>query len=143
MTGEHLTAHSEGSEGDFSTRLILDSVLDAVDDELTSKDKITEVTVIKLNELKHELEDELLKPTPDEIRPACAVVLQYDDDESDSETFVVVNNPTGVKGVSQISPQSPLGLALIGKRAGKRFRYEVKREHEQTLMFEGTILGIG
>jgi hypothetical protein len=94
--------------------------------------------------LKYELEGELEKSIPLEIRPACVVVLKFDS-ESAPETFVLVNNPTDVdRHISTvlISPESPLGSSLLGKEEGDSFQYEVRNNETSSTVFNGTIIKI-
>ena len=98
----------------------------------------------RLVSLKYELRDELEKPIPLEVRPACVVVLKYDD-ESTSETFILVNNPTDVGRnvlTALISPESPLGGSLMSKGEGDGFQYEVRRNGKPGVYFSGTIVKI-
>ncbi|MBV8463196.1 MAG: transcription elongation factor GreA [Acidimicrobiales bacterium] len=58
------------------------------------------------------------------VAPGASVVLRYDGDDEDetSEYFVgSIEEQTG--GLTVISPQSPLGQALIGRAAGDRVEY--------------------
>ena len=61
-------------------------------------------------------------PPADKVAPGTVVTIYFDDDTSDTETFLlgareVLSLDTNVD-VSVYSPQSPLGAAILGKKPG-------------------------
>jgi transcription elongation factor GreA len=57
--------------------------------------------------------------------PGSVVTVYYDDDESDSETFLIATREEGVRvGELEVySPNSPLGAALINAKVGESRKY--------------------
>lgn len=63
----------------------------------------------------------------DEVGPGSKVTIAFFGDESDTETFLLgsreVLNLDGIQD-NVYSPQSPLGMAILGQRAGDEVSYE-------------------
>src|SRR5262245_23217882 len=59
----------------------------------------------------------------DEVSTGMVVSLRYVGDD-DVERYLVGSIEERREGVSVVSPNSPLGQALIGKKEGDRFSYE-------------------
>ena len=59
--------------------------------------------------------------------PGSVVKVYYDDDESDSETFLIATRQEGVSDgkLEVYSPNSPLGGALIDAKVGESRSYTV------------------
>jgi transcription elongation factor GreA len=66
--------------------------------------------------------------TTDEVAPGSRVTIAFDGDESDTDTFVLGSRELlGLDGVVETanvySPQSPLGVAILGRRPGESVSY--------------------
>lgn len=62
----------------------------------------------------------------DGIRPGVQVTIYYDDDPDDCETFLLGSREMLAVGENDLeiySPQSPLGEALLGAKAGENVSY--------------------
>jgi len=59
----------------------------------------------------------------DEVKPGTTVAIRYEGDD-DVERFLVGSIEERRQGVDVVSPGSPLGKALIGRRAGDVVEYE-------------------
>ena len=58
--------------------------------------------------------------------PGSVVTVFYDDDESDTETFLIATREEGTQGEIEIySPRSPLGAAIIDAKVGDSREYTV------------------
>ncbi|OGM02098.1 hypothetical protein A2115_03650 [Candidatus Woesebacteria bacterium GWA1_41_8] len=80
-----------------------------------------------LNELKRinkEIETFIGKPVPEKIEPVCFMTLIYDNGEE--KEFYLVHDPIHLSGFNLISPKSPLGQSLMGKRINEKFEYELE-----------------
>ena len=63
------------------------------------------------------------------------VKVAYDGDESDTETFLVGSREEGTHGdLSVYSPQSPLGQAILGAKAGDTRSYELPNGNTQKVL---------
>lgn len=63
---------------------------------------------------------------PDEVIPGRIVTIAYDGDEDDTETFLLGSREilgTDDSVAEAVSPQSPLGAALLGRRVGDDVSY--------------------
>lgn len=63
---------------------------------------------------------------PDEVTPGKVVTVAFDGDEDDTETFLLGSREVlGSDGAvdSVVSPQSPLGAAVLGRRTGDGVSY--------------------
>ncbi|CAL8976527.1 Transcription elongation factor GreA [Tessaracoccus sp. O5.2] len=69
----------------------------------------------------------------DEVAPGKIVTVAYDGDEDDSETFLLGSREilgTDSSVDHAVSPQSPLGAAIVGARVGDEVRYEAPNGRE-------------
>jgi transcription elongation factor GreA len=58
--------------------------------------------------------------------PGMVLTIRYDDDEDDVETVLLGSREEGAHGDLQvISPNSPLGAALLGARVGETREYQL------------------
>ena len=59
--------------------------------------------------------------------PGSVVTVYYDDDESDTETFLIGTRQEGITDgeVEVYSPNSPLGAALLDAKVGESRTYTV------------------
>jgi transcription elongation factor GreA len=73
----------------------------------------------------------------DEVTTGAVVSLRYVGDD-DVERYLIGSIEERREGVSVISPNSPLGLALLGRRAGEKVGYEAPSGE-----LEVEIVGIG
>ena len=69
------------------------------------------------------------------VEPGMVVKVAYDGDESDTETFLVGSREEGTHGdLSVYSPQSPLGQAILGAKAGDTRYYELPNGNIQKVL---------
>jgi transcription elongation factor GreA len=69
------------------------------------------------------------------VEPGMVVKVAYDGDESDTETFLVGSREEGTHGdLSVYSPQSPLGQAILGAKAGDTRSYELPNGNIQKVL---------
>ncbi len=64
---------------------------------------------------------------PDEVAPGRVVTVAFDGDEDDTETFLLGSREilaTDSSVDQAVSPQSPLGAAVVGHRVGDEVSYE-------------------
>ena len=63
---------------------------------------------------------------PDEVSPGRIVTVAFDGDEDDTDTFLLDSREilgTDDSVDHAVSPQSPLGAAVLGKRVGDEVTY--------------------
>lgn len=80
----------------------------------------------KVNQMKlflQELEEAVNHPIPDTIQPVCHFEVKFLDNSF--RRFIIVNNPIYLEGVNIISPNSPIGHAVLNKKVGDTFSYQV------------------
>lgn len=97
--------------------------------------RLAEDRFIELLALKKEItgvSDEPLKVA----KPVSFVTLIYQNGRKQS--FYLVNKGIKLSGLQLITPQSPLGKSIAGKKEGESFSYQVG-ENDQTTIFSGKI----
>lgn len=63
-------------------------------------------------------------PDSDGVAPGTVVTVQFDDDEDDTETFLLGSREiSGTTELTVYSPESALGKAILGARAGDTVTY--------------------
>ena len=63
-------------------------------------------------------------PTSDAVAPGMVVTIQFDDDEDDTETFLLGSREiAATTELTVYSPESALGKAIVGKRPGDTVKY--------------------
>ncbi|GAA0796170.1 transcription elongation factor GreA [Spirilliplanes yamanashiensis] len=63
-------------------------------------------------------------PTADEVAPGTVVTIYFDDDASDTETFLLGSREiSATTDLTVYSPESALGKAILGSRAGQTVTY--------------------
>jgi transcription elongation GreA/GreB family factor len=90
---------------------------------------------LAVRKLFEEIEADLSGGAKNVIEPACFVVAEFED--GTQKEFYLVRNPVFIAGFNLISSESPLGLALTGKRVGETFFYESGPQN-----FNGKVLEI-
>ncbi|HJR18319.1 MAG TPA: transcription elongation factor GreA [Actinomycetota bacterium] len=62
----------------------------------------------------------------DEVQPGVLVTVRATDaDDDDEDTYLIAASPEErAKGARTITPRSPLGAVLVGRRAGDKVSYE-------------------
>jgi transcription elongation GreA/GreB family factor len=85
---------------------------------------IVEENLNKLKRTSEEIEAFINRPVPEKIEPVCFMTLVYDNGEE--KEFYLVRDPIHLQGFNLISPKSPLGQSLIGKRVNEKFEYELE-----------------
>ena len=81
----------------------------------------------RIRQLEHLLENAEIVAPPEEgvVGPGSIVTVVYEgDDEADAERYLVGHIEERQGDLDVISPDSPLGRALIGARAGEWVTYE-------------------
>src|SRR3954453_19443336 len=69
------------------------------------------------------------------VEPGMFVKVAYDGDESDTESFLVGSREEGAHGdLAVYSPQSPLGQAILGAKAGDTRSYELPNGNIQKVL---------
>jgi transcription elongation factor GreA len=63
-------------------------------------------------------------PSSDAVAPGTVVTIQFDDDPDDTETFLLGSREmSSTTDLTVYSPESALGQAILGSRAGQAIRY--------------------
>jgi transcription elongation factor GreA len=103
----------------------LGDVTDNAAFEMAKSDQaLLEGRIAKLEVL---MKDALVRDTPADISSVgLGVVVTVRDcgDQDAEDSFVVAESEERVTGARVLSPKSPLGQALLGKRVGERVTYE-------------------
>ncbi|MFC1790247.1 GreA/GreB family elongation factor [Patescibacteria group bacterium] len=71
--------------------------------------------------------------------PGSYITIKYQDGET--QEFYFLDRSIRLPGLQILSPSSPLGQAIKGKKAGEGFDYQVERD-DRCLSFTGTITKI-
>jgi transcription elongation GreA/GreB family factor len=74
-----------------------------------------------IKKLMTELEESRHLNIQEIIKPVCFVSVEFSD--GNRKDLYLVKNPVFIMGHNLISPSSPLGEALVGKRSGDLFLY--------------------
>lgn len=97
--------------------------------------RLAEDRLIELLNLKKEITN-----VPDEslkiAEPISFVTLIYQNGEKQS--FYLVNKSPKLTGLQLITPQSPLGKSIAGKKQGENFSYQAG-ENDETTTYSGKI----
>ena len=88
-----------------------------------------------IKKLANELEDAAVLDIPTMVQSGCYIKIEM---SGIKKELYLVNNPVYISGHSLVSPASPIGEALLGKKPGDLFLY---KSGDQT--FTGKILEIG
>ncbi|MFF0433350.1 transcription elongation factor GreA [Streptomyces sp. NPDC004327] len=59
------------------------------------------------------------------VEPGMVVTIAFDGDEDDTLTFLLASREYASDDIETYSPQSPLGVGVIGKSAGDDAQYEL------------------
>ena len=73
----------------------------------------------------------------DEVAPGKVVTVAFDGDESDTETFLLGSREilgTDSSVGHAVSPQAPLGAAVVGAKLGDKVTYEAPNGREITVV---------
>ncbi|GAB3799035.1 transcription elongation factor GreA [Micromonospora zhanjiangensis] len=63
-------------------------------------------------------------PTADEVAPGTVVTIHFDDDPSDTETFLLGSREiSSTTDLTVYSPESAIGQAILGARSGQTVTY--------------------
>jgi transcription elongation factor GreA len=63
-------------------------------------------------------------PTADEVAPGTVVTIYFDDDQADTETFLLGSREiAATTDLTVYSPESALGKAILGSRPGQTVTY--------------------
>ena len=87
--------------------------------------------------LERDLEGELKKELPFVIRPVCYFEVRYlDMGKERRENYYVVNTHVNIgRELRLITPESPLGMEVVGKKVGEKFQYETDRKISGEIVF--------
>jgi len=80
----------------------------------------------RLELLKKELTD-AVSQISETAEPPCCLEMVYDDGQT--ARFYLVKNAVSLPNLSFISPDSPIGKAVLGKKAGETFSYKLESGH--------------
>ncbi len=89
----------------------------------------------QIKKLSQELSKALDQETPEKTLPVCFVSVQFED--GSQKDFYFVENPIFLSGFNLISPASPLGASIMGKRVGEEFSYKSGEQN-----FKGKVVDI-
>ena len=70
------------------------------------------------------------------VEPIATVELEFDQEKI--QKFFFIPRRAGLTDANLLTPASPLGQAILGKRIGERFSYQITREGKKTF-FSGLI----
>lgn len=121
----------EGRE-QMSQRLLeareLGDVSDSAEFESAKHDQaLLEGRIRKLEDL---IKNAVVREAPADlsvVSEGVAVTVRDTEDPDFTDTFVVANSEERAGGTRVLSPESPLGKAVIGKKVGDRVSYEAPR----------------
>lgn len=88
-----------------------------------------------IKNLEIELKESIHLESPKSVEPVCYIKITMSGNEKE---IYLVNNPVYIAGFNLISPNSPMGEAILGNKVGDLFLY---KNSDQT--FTGKILEIG
>ncbi len=92
-------------------------------------DRIAQESLAILIALKKEVEATSEKPA-NRVQPVSFVTLEHE--EGEINRFYLVRKSASLTGVQLLTPDSPLGKAILGKKEGERFSYQVEKEDYKT-----------
>lgn len=73
---------------------------------------------------------------PEKVEPVSFVRVNYLD--GNEVSFYFAEKGTNLADLQVVTPSSPLGKSIAGKKEGSRFSYQIKRE-DKTVSFSGLI----
>lgn len=100
---------------------------------------INEEKLNNLRALREEVLGSLGKQFPKAAKPACYISVESTDGSRDEYYFLLKS--AYLTGYKFISPESPFGQAILGKKEGDQFSYELDREGKKE-SFSGKIISI-
>lgn len=121
---------NEVSGGMAASYSVAGDVEHANNTALLSQSKLTQ-----LKKLKEEVESSLTKDAPKAVEVGCYISVKFQD--GSQKDFYLVNNPVYLSRFNLISPDSPIGKAMLNKTRGSSFKYELNDQS-----FTGEILDI-
>lgn len=120
-TARHFRGASRSAQGD---RRYFENVADLAEGDLA-----------ELLTFKNELLATPLKETKN-AKPICFIELEYKDGETGS--FYFVHRGIRLPGLQLLTPSSPLGQAIEGKKENEAFIYQIETDGE-SVSFSGQI----
>ncbi|WP_103500517.1 MULTISPECIES: transcription elongation factor GreA [unclassified Streptomyces] len=84
-----------------------------------------EARVRQLEQLLRTAEVGAAPPDDGVVEPGMVVTVSFADDDDDTLTFLMASREYASETIDTYSPQSPLGQAVNGKKAGDRAEYEL------------------
>ncbi|HUS52206.1 MAG TPA: hypothetical protein VMX77_01925 [Candidatus Bathyarchaeia archaeon] len=97
-------------------------------------DQIAQESLVNLLGLKREIENSLDKPA-EEAHPVAFITIQ---EGGETTSFYFVTNSATLEGVQLLTPASPLGKAIDGKKEGDKFSYQIEKDG-QKIIYSGQI----
>lgn len=79
-----------------------------------------------IKKLARELESAVALNAPSCVQSVCFVKIEM---LGDIKEFYLVDNPVFISGLNIISPISPIGKALLNKKAGDLFLYKIRDQN--------------
>jgi transcription elongation factor GreA len=82
---------------------------------------------LRVRQLTQLLETAQVKPPADDgiVAPGMVVTIAFDGDEDDTLTFLLASREYASSKIETYSPQSPLGIGVIGHKVGEDAEYEL------------------
>lgn len=80
----------------------------------------------RIAKLEHVLKNAIVREAPTDlsvVAPGVAVTVRDPDDPSFTDSFILAEPEERASGARVLSPRSPLGQALLGKKVGERVTY--------------------
>ncbi|MCE3556528.1 GreA/GreB family elongation factor [Pseudonocardia sp. RS11V-5] len=119
-----LRQRTEGLSGDVAEQFVGDSADHNTDQQLLTARRERENRIRRLQEL---LQNPLLGQDPPDdgvAEPGMVLTIRYEVDQ-ESETFLLAHTEDGAypADLMTCSPDSPLGVALTGRKQGEKVRY--------------------
>jgi transcription elongation GreA/GreB family factor len=97
--------------------------------------KMSEDQYLDLAELKKEIAAAPENPCS-AAQPPCFLIIKYQD--GTTQEFYFVQSEAKASGLPLLTPFSPLGKGVLGKKEGQNFTYKVERDGEKN-SFSGQI----
>lgn len=98
-------------------------------------DLIAQSYLARLLELKEEITS-TPNQSPEKVESVSYVAVKHEDGETSS--FYFVQRGINLPGLQLVTPESPLGKAVEGKREGVSFSYQIERDG-QVFSYSGQI----
>lgn len=91
-------------------------------------DQIAQESLANLLCLKKEVENSSDKPAKKAL-PVAFITIQ---EAGETTSFYLVNNSAPLEKIQLLTPNSPLGKAVEGKKEGEKFSYQIEKDNQKT-----------